>query len=416
MNSLFTSLIALLFCLLPVYSQTEIQGSLTGYIYRIIDDMPGRDNDDYADPSATYVDRWRVLTDSLLAGHYEKAAALAEEVGYLLVHLTDGGKDYYILRQQEGSGHFWGTYVLRPGGCRRVVIQSPHPRYDTNTGKEGVYVFSRTDAFFFCLAGTHRCNSTYFSSCSGTTTACNSSAQPYRISDMAHNDRSVFETVTEELARYDSALIFIQLHGFAMRDTDPYVIMSNGTRLTPRPDYLDSLKNALHEVDPVLDFRVAHQDLDWTRLIAFNNVQGRFLNGSTDICGQDADTVSGRFIHIEQEKTRLREDSTKWEKMTLAVNRAFPCVSTGIAPLPRTGTLQVAPNPFKHRTLVTVPEEARGPFEVSLMNLEGRVLRTLHLPGERLFTISGEGLPSGVYFILLKDSRQKRYRGKMVVR
>ena len=39
-----------------------------------------------------------------------------------------------------------------------------------------------------------------------------------------------------------------------------------------------------------------------TRLCATTNIQGRFVNGSTDVCRQGVATVSGteRFIHLEQ--------------------------------------------------------------------------------------------------------------------
>jgi hypothetical protein len=407
-----------LLLLFPAFSfaQTEVTGSLTGYIYNIIDNMPGRSTDEYGAPSSAALDTWQQLTDSLLNGHYASASDLAGGVGYELVHLTDGSAEYYILQKKESSLNFWGTYVLRPaaGSCRKVVLQAPHSKYDTNTGREGVYVFSKTEAYFFCMAGTHRCNSSYFSSCDGTTTACSSSSQAYRISDMAHNAGTVFETVTEQLSHHDTSLVFIQLHGFAMRDTDPYVIMSNGTRLTPHPDWLDSLKNALKEADPVLDFKVAHQDLDWSRLIAFNNVQGRYLNGSSDICNKNADTVSGRFIHIEQEKTRLREDSTDWEKMVYAVRHAFP-----LEPLSRrertvTYQVTVSPNPFSDHTVITWQDPA-GNYDLSLYSVTGKEVR--HLTGlcNGRVLLQRNGLQPGLYFFVLSSSGGKRYLGRVVV-
>ncbi len=425
MKKLFSFLIALFFLLLPLYAQREVKGSLTGYIYPIIDNMPGRDGGEYAAPSSEALTRWMHLTDALLAGNYRATDSLAALVGYDLVHLQDTlfAKEYMILQQQEGSSNFWGTYVMRTGPYSlkgdllpgRVVLQAPHPRYDLNTGKEAVYVMQHTDAFFCCLAGTHRCNSPYFSSCSGTTTACNTSSQPYRISDMAHNILTVFQTITELLAGEDTSLIFIQLHGFAMRDGDPYVIMSNGTRLTPNPDYLVALRDALHEEDPVLDFKVAHIDTDWNRLVAFNNVQGRYLNGSADACKEDAVTVSGRFIHIEQEKSRLREDSTKWDKMARAVHKVFDGTSGIAGPQTTRGRVVVSPNPFGERAVITFPSDGHHPFTATLINTQGRVVWKRKDITQGHFRFSRGTLPRGVYFLLLEVNGTREFTAKLVI-
>ena len=410
-------LLCSLFLVSGLFAQTEVSGSLTGYVYTLIDNMPGRETDDYSAPSAAALEQWRAMLDTFLTDDDLAATAeMADGMGYELVHLTDGTEEYYILRTKASSSNYWGTYVLNRSAslCRKVVIQSPHPKYDLNTGREGIYVMRHAAPYFFCMAGTHRCNSTYYSPCDGTTTACSSSSQSYRISDMAHNTNTIFEVTTEFLARHDPALVFIQLHGFAMRDTDPYVIMSNGTRLTPRPDWLDSLKEALHDADPVLDFRVAHQDPDWNRLIAFTNVQGRYLNGSTDICKADADTVSGRFIHVEQEKTRLRADSAKWEKMVYAVSHAFPLVPLAVEEPAVSLQVTVSPNPFSDRTVITWQDHA-GNYDLSLYAVTGREVRHLKgLTGGRVL-LQRDGLPPGLYFFILSDRKAKRFAGRVVV-
>ena len=387
-------LLCSLFLVSGLFAQTEVSGSLTGYVYTLIDNMPGRETDDYTAPSAAVLEQWQAMLDTFLTDDDLAAtAAMADGMGYELVHLTDGTEEYYILRTKASSSNYWGTYVMNRSTslCRKVVIQSPHPKYDLNTGREGIYVMRHAAPYFFCMAGTHRCNSTYYSPCDGTTTACSSSSQSYRISDMAHNTNTIFEVTTEFLARHDPALVFIQLHGFAMRDTDPYVIMSNGTRLTPHPDYIDSLKVALHSVDPVLDFKIAHQDLDWTRLIAFNNVQGRYLNGSADACKEDAGSVSGHFIHIEQEKSRLREDSTGWEKMAKAVNMAFRREVTGISVTSWAGDVRVSPNPFTDRTVITFDIPGDPPYVFVLYSVPGeKILRIDDIPSGRLVLHRGD--------------------------
>ncbi len=397
-------------------AQRDLSGSLNGYLYRLIESMPGRGTDEYTPPDEDDLALWEHLADSLLSGNYVATARLAGEVGYELVRFTDANSPFYILQKKESSSRYWGTYVLNPspGACRRIVVQAPHPRYDLNTGQEGVYVFHRTGAFFLFLAGTHRCNSTYLSPCSGTTTVCSGSTEPYHLSDMAHNTGTVFQLLTRKLAVHDTSLLFLQLHGFAMRDDDPYVIMSNGTRLTPHPDPLDTLKKALKAVDPVLDFRVAHQDTDWDRLVAFNNVQGRYLNGSDDPCREDAAGVSGRFLHIEQEKSRLREDSTRWEKMAQALLRAFTSPS-GISPPPFSGKVVVVPNPFRECAEIFVEGLPYHCYGYELYSLQGKRMQQQRPACCGCILLHRGHLRPGLYILHIYDKAGHTFRSKVVV-
>jgi hypothetical protein len=204
-----------------------------------------------------------------------------------------------------------------------VVIQSPHPRKDLNTGKQGAYVFQYTDAFAFMLAGTNRCNHDEPSACSGSTSVCSENTQPYRISDLSHNAISIFQQTTEFLAGWIENSYFIQLHGFSRLATDPYVIMSNSSKDDPVLfDYLLRLKSFLFAEDTTLTFKIAHID-DWTRLAGQTNVQGRLINGSPDPCSASSPQNSGRFLHIEQERYKLRQDMEGWHKMAVALSHTF---------------------------------------------------------------------------------------------
>lgn len=203
-----------------------------------------------------------------------------------------------------------------------LIIMAPHSKYDTNTGKEAVYCFKNSLSRALFINGTHRCNSEELSSCSGTTSACGSS-EPFRISDMAHNTTSMFQSVTKTVYNKLSSSVFIQLHGFSKQASDPFVIMSNGTRETPSTDYATLIKDALVIEDNSLTFKLAHIDTDWTRLIGFTNTQGRLINNSSNVCNTSATVTSGRFIHIEQEKSKLRDNATGWNKMSNALISVF---------------------------------------------------------------------------------------------
>ncbi len=328
----FTLLTILIVCQFSTKTNaqvTEETGDLFVKISNIISNMPGDTGDDYIDPDVSDISAWNTTLDHLLNGDYNLTAASAAGIGYDLVQFTDssGVNDiiYYVL-ETTGS-NYWGTYVFNPNYCRSLVIQSPHALNGFNTGKQGVHVFIETQALFFCLSGTGRCNSSYYSSCDGITSICSASAESYRISDLSHTTSTIFQSTSEILFAEFSNSYFLQFHGFTKLATDPYVILSNGTQVTPDPDYIIPLSNNLYNEDNVLTFKIAHVDLSWTRLRGFTNTQGRLINSSTDVCNADATNANGRFIHIEQEKSRLRDDEAGWDKLANAVKNTFICYS-----------------------------------------------------------------------------------------
>ena len=327
-------LIPILFLIFPwtASTQTNQSGDILDKVNGIISTMPVSSGNEYVAPSPAQLADWTTLLQNLFAGQYATAAAQATALGYDLVHFSDNtnSETYYVLEKSVSSTNYWGTYILNPSADRnQLILSAPHPKFDTNTGKQAAYCFKITDARFFMMSGTHRCNQSSFSNCSGTTTACASPAESYRISDMAHVTNAIWQVTTEYIADNMTGTFFVQLHGFSMQAGDPYVIMSNGTRLTPSPDPVVTLRDKLLVVEPILTFKIAHIDLTWTRLIGFTNTNGRYINASNAPCSSNATTTNGRFLHIEQEYTRLRENMAGWDKMATALSQTFP-----LAPLP----------------------------------------------------------------------------------
>lgn len=310
------------------FSQTIEDGIIFDEISGIISGMPGSSGDDYADPDNLQLDKWNQILDELLNGNYADAALLATDIDYELVEYTDlpSNKLYYVLRN-TGS-NYWGTYVYNPNYCRSLVIQASHPKHDFNTGKQGMHVFQETDALLFTMAGTHRCNHQDSTACSGSTKVCNEEGDEYshkfRISDMAHSATTIFQATTQQVFNQFNDSYFVSLHGFTKKISDPYVILSNGTQLTPMIDYIDILDDMLFAEDNTLSFQIAHLD-NWDRLIGTTNTQGRYINASNDICMDAANSTSGRFIHMEQEKDKLRADESGWDKVANAFNNTFNC-------------------------------------------------------------------------------------------
>jgi hypothetical protein len=351
-------------------------GNIETYLNDQITSMPGSGDDDYSPPSNSQLNSWGDMIREIMRENLGAARMLSDHLGYQIIEFTEVNSNpvvtYYVLEESTPSSKYWGTYVFNPSACRsNLVLQSPHPRYDTNTGFEAAFCFKRLSAAAIFLSGTHRCNSFSSSSCSGSTSACSSSSQPYRLSDMAHNEKSIFQKTTEIVAAENEQTIFVQLHGFAKNDTDPYVIMSNGTRETPVIDYIDFLRDGLSDADQSLTFRIAHVDQSWTRLIGFTNTQGRMLNESPNPCNESATSTTGRFIHIEQEKSKLREDSTGWYKMYLALASSFECqMSTSLQSEKIVENVKMYPNP----AVGLLNIEGQDIQSIQLMNLQGHVL------------------------------------------
>ncbi|WP_282017021.1 fibronectin type III domain-containing protein [Salegentibacter mishustinae] len=303
-------------------------GNLESYIGNLIDSAPGASGNEYRAPTTVELNTWDLVIDAILDGNIEIAVQKAAEINYKITEFTDTGLDsqqvFYILEDNRLESKFWGTYVFSKTPERgQLVIQAPHIKYDLNTGKQAVYSFRNNLARALFISGTHRCNHQEKSSCSGSTTTCSAEGESYRISDMAHNVNSAFQRTSENLFDNIPNSVFVQLHGFGKKSEDPFVIMSNGTRDIPEEDFVVEIRDALLTEDSSLSFKIAHIDVDWSRLNGFTNTQGRFINNSSDPCAVSATSTSGRFIHIEQEKSKLREGPAQWEKMSNALKKVF---------------------------------------------------------------------------------------------
>lgn len=303
-------------------------GSIEAYLGNFIDNVPGSSGNNYSEPTDNELDTWNLVVEAVLSNNITEAVEKSALLDYQIKEFTDNtlspNQTFYIIEKQPTKSNYWGTYVFSKTPTREnLIITAPHVVSDVNTGKQAAYCFRENIAKAVFLSGTHRCNNTNFTACSGTTTVCSSSSQAYRISDMAHNVQSIFQRTSEVVSDNLPSSIFIQLHGFTKLSTDPYVIMSNGARQTPTVDYATLLKNELLVEDNTLTFKIAHIDTDWSRLIGFTNTQSRYLNNSTNPCSNSATSTTGRFIHIEQERTKLRNDATGWKKMSEALKRIF---------------------------------------------------------------------------------------------
>lgn len=414
-------------------AQVYQSGDLAAHVDAIIGSMPTAvDGGDYLQPNLTSRQLWREIVDHILAGEYDLAHADALTRSYQVVVWTDtataGNPVHVILeRTPEATARFWGTYVFNTAPRRQhLVIQSPHPIYDTNTGYQGIRMYRTTSARAFFVSGTHRCNGTTYTSCDGTTTVCNSTSAPYRYSDMAHVVDSAFQVTTEALFADDPSLVIVQAHGFAQGAGDPDLVISNGTTWHPTgTDYASAVAAAIEAIDGTLDAAVVHVNPGASDLWATNNTQGRLLNGSASPCGTPAITATGRFVHVEQARVGLRDTAANWAKLANAVAAAIPVDASPVPgdqalPGQGIGIVSTYANPFHGRTRVEFSVGRPGAVEMEVYDLAGhRVMREevgSFEAGLHSLDWNAERLPAGTYILRLRQGDRSDSRRCVLLR
>jgi len=322
-------IICVLFYNTSFYAQTA-SGDIEPYLWNLIDIVPGNSGNNYTKPLGSQLIIWNEIINLILDNDLVNARLIANGLNYQLTEFTDTtlspNQTFYVLEEKLPQSNYWGSYVFSKTPKRgNLVIQAPHVKQDINTGFEAVYCFKENVASALFINGTDRCNHTTYSSCGGLTSNCisGSATEAYRISDQAHNIDNMFQKTTENLFANLPSSVFTQLHGFSPITGDPDVIISNGSRETPAIDYAVMIQDALFVEDNTLTFELPHININWNRLTAFSNTQGRLINYSTENCNQSAEGGTGRFIHIEQELSKLRVNSLGCLKMSNALASAF---------------------------------------------------------------------------------------------
>jgi hypothetical protein len=188
--------------------------------------------------------------------------------------------------------------------------------------------------------------------------------------------------------------------------------MSNGTRFTPTHDYVSMIKDELKKVDTSLTFKIAHINTTWTRLIAFTNTQGRFINKSADACTQAATISKGGFVHMEQEKTKLRQDSTAWYKMYIALSEVFSCNTNGFSESNKSeNKVSIFPNPCNENYIEI---KAASITKVEIYDLNGRRVMDNAFNSSPKIRLKINNIQSGMYLIAIESNNQIIYK-KLII-
>lgn len=283
----------------------NLMGEFLGYVRG---DMPAEDSEGFVKPDSLELKRWKRMMDLFVNKSFEQAGdSLSLHFSdFEMVALTDTSLDnalYYLIRESSPIQKGWGFYALNPSHHRNMIVGIPHPEFDSFTTQEGVNMFRYLGGRMLAMAGTHRCANDQAAISDGTTTACSSTntSEDFKVSDMAHFDSTAFQIAHESIFDLTSTVYAINLHGHANGNCED-IFLSNGREDDPKTS-LQTVRDSLisYGVDAAMT-----GDGSTCPLIGSTNVQGRFINGSSNPADDPPASNSGFFFHVEQSSSIRR--------------------------------------------------------------------------------------------------------------
>ncbi len=273
-------------------------------------DVPDKDSEAFIEPSQQQLDDMTTIIQKLLSGKTPEQTLL-DSVNYTLYNITSNGQKRVALVHNANNG---GTFFFNLSSPSDVIIQSPHLEYEEYTLEEGAYLFAELNAKSFMVAGTHRCANADFTDCDGSTQVCG--GPNFRVSDVCHYPANYFHRVTQTIADFMPSR-FIQLHGF--KSVDAFAILSNGTTADSANNVLvNRFATNLENLFPGEDIRSCNRaGDDDSSLCAEVNLQGRYLNGSNNVCSSNAANASHVFLHLEQSSDLRKPEN--WDEILMAL-------------------------------------------------------------------------------------------------
>jgi hypothetical protein len=252
-----------------------------------------------------------VAADALFDGDWPLAAAAAQGAGYEVKKIVDSkkpGDTIYGLVPKAGNtdGRGWFFVQTQPTAVRPLILEAPHSVFDFSTGVVAAGIFRDVGARAFGMSGVHRCANSAVSGCSGTTSVCAGSSQPYRESDMAHTEKGFFQVFHERaMLLAGEFLTALQIHGFKSNSGDPEFTFSNGRTTNVTVSYSNLLAADLEvriaSAGSVKPGNSCNRTGDINKLCGSSNTQGRFSNGVPveKVCTTYATASADRFVHME---------------------------------------------------------------------------------------------------------------------
>uniref|UniRef100_A0A7S4EH39 Fungal lipase-like domain-containing protein n=1 Tax=Pseudo-nitzschia australis TaxID=44445 RepID=A0A7S4EH39_9STRA len=278
----------------------------------------------------------------------------------------DNGRSYCILATTS-MNYPWGNVIvdLDPSSAtKNLSFDCPHPKFDAETGEQGIRLLKGTTSRSWIVAGSHRmANNKSFGTC-----------QPqfsYYPSDAAHSIDNCFLAAVAAIKFYYESIVHqdytsVQLHGMGKTTCGSIdTFFSHGRcsdTVAYEPDITSASRGATkssnrhiigggmtEKIEILQKIALAHpfdhgehvivsrgDNVDdigdgsssssggGCKLCGSINIQGRLINGVArkDLCDTFASSYNGRFVQIEQKRDYRRESRARfWNDV---FNEAYP--------------------------------------------------------------------------------------------
>ncbi len=373
----------LLFFSQTVYSQVNQTGDIVELISTIREAIPGSGTNAFVIPSNHELLQFQSVINDLKTGNYSAIQEKLTPYNYEFIRFTDTGsnKVFYIIKEKLPVSKGWGTLISFPNSSDSLSIEAPHPVWDTYSWKLGIKAFTRMNASWFLMAGTHR----YANSDSS--------------SDMAHVTQSVFHTAHKTIA----TPIAIQIHGFNKNNTIyseyPDIVISNSTLFPPSSFFnLQSQFESQGFTSGVFSYST-YSSL-W-RLGATTNTQGQWSNQNGKL-----------FVHVEFEYY-IRNSTSNTDKAIQAMKNIHGTTTLIRKEENNFNRIESAllhqnfPNPFNNSTTITFDLKEKMNIDLKVFNMIGEVMFSEaekdYQAGRHSVNINLNGFSSGVYLVQIRN-------------
>lgn len=274
--------------------------------------MPGRLSNLYVAPTdAEQADFASIVTQMMNVACDSVALPPSLATNYQVGTFTDSvtNKPYCLLMEVlDADGPLgmpdgvvdkgWGTFIVNTNATRRNLNQSaPHPIFDGGTENQAINIFQDTDSRSYLMCGSHR----HANGMTGGT--CESD---FGEADCAHQVNTTFHAAVTALDQFYGSTgapwTHIQWHGKGATTCPTLEVYGSQGFAEEQPldSNVASLRDLMAVNQPNVRFALTGTAAA-CNLNATGNVQGRYLNGATDICrSNDGGRPTNKFVHLEQ--------------------------------------------------------------------------------------------------------------------
>ena len=254
---------------------------------------------------------FETMLSSIVSREWEKASQAAQKLNYQLAKINEANGPFVVAADHKGVDPI---VVVNMSPSRDVIVQAPHVPFEKGTAEQAITLLKNLGARAAIISGAHRCASRSFTLCNGRTAVCSGSLESFRASDVGHNNGTLFHLAHTLFSDRWRNSIVMSLHRMEV-DSDGVrtaVIISNGVMAddnnaaTAATRLRFALSDLVKAPGRIVSCNVGSDSkYDYRPLCGFTNVQGRHVNGDKDACRFGVMQGTGRFIHLEQDRSVL---------------------------------------------------------------------------------------------------------------